>query len=178
MPARSPRQFDVLLRIRERQEELRALAHGVAQRDVQAAEGERALLEHQQMGTLEEAGRKTRERFDAWEVRLYYQYERHLARLIDDKDAHIAQLRQVAEQRRAELEEAMKRRRIVEKLIERKRRVYVAQTLNEEQKFADEVAGNYAFATRDAKRRGLVEPAMSAGVFGEQPRDGYESRPA
>ncbi len=167
MPARSLRQFEVLRRIRERQEELRAQAHAAAERDVQAAVSQRASLEQQQRSALDEAGRRAREDLDANEIRLYYQYERHLARQIDDTDARITQLRQVAEVRRAELEDAMKRRRIVEKLIERTRRGLAAEALKAEQKFADEVAGNFATAALAARRRGLGEPLLSAPVFSE-----------
>ena len=148
MPKRPPVQFDMLLRVRERQEDIRAQALAVARRDVMTAERQREALVEQQRETFAEAGKRARAEFDAREVRMYYQYERFLARLVDEKDVAIGQFRRVAEERRVELEEAMKRRRIVEKLIERKRRAYAAELRKEEQTFADETAANYAAIAR------------------------------
>ena len=131
MPKRPPVQFDMLLRVRKRQEDLRAQALAAARRDVMTAERQREALLEQQRETFAEAGKHARAQFDAREVRMYYQYERFLARLVDDKDVAIGQFRRVAEEKRVELEEAMKRRRIVEKLIERKRRAYAAELRKE-----------------------------------------------
>jgi len=157
MPRKRPEHYHTLLRVRERQEDLRAQALAAARRDVAVAEGELAAIQFRQMEALAEAGRRTRDVFDAREVRLYYQFERYLARVADEKDVQVLQLRGVADQRRAELEDAMKRRRIVEKLIERQQRAGQAEIRSEEQKFADEVAGNYTAMVRRTKRGHAAE---------------------
>lgn len=157
MPRKRPEHYDTLLRVRERQEDLRAQALAVARRDVAVVEGELAEIQFRQVEALEEAGRRARDVFDAREVRLFYQFERYLARVADEKDVQLLQLRGVAELRRSELEDAMKRRRIVEKLIERRQRAWQAEMRTEEQKFADEVAGNYTATVRRTKRAQAAE---------------------
>ncbi len=141
-------QFGTLLRIRKRQEELRALAFADARREVRTAERERDELSAWRREMFDEAGTRARAVFDPGDVRLYYRYERHLARLIDDKDAQIVQLSGTAEQRRMELDDAMKRRRIIEKLLERKERQAHEDMRKAEQKSADETASKYAALAR------------------------------
>lgn len=141
-------QFDTLLRIRKRQEELRAFALAEARREVRAAEQERDELSGWRLEMFREAGTHARAVFDPGDVRLYYRYERHLARMIDDKDAQIVQLSKVEEARRMELDGAMKRRRIIEKLLERKERQAREETRKQEQKAADETASKYAARIR------------------------------
>ncbi len=138
---------------------MRARALAGARREVRQAEQALEGLEAKQRETLQEAGQRARKRFDALEVRLYYQYERYVARLADEKSAEIVELRGIAEQRRAELEEAMKRRRIMEKLIERKKRTYAAEVRKDEQVFADETAVNHAAIARVA-----LHGVKSAGI--------------
>ena len=144
MPPKRPTQFDTLLRIRQRQEDLYAAALATARRDVRHAEQKRDTISQAQQLTLQKAGERSHALFDPREIRTYYQYERHLQRLADVSDAEIRQLNKVAEERRQELEEAMKRRRIIEKLIERKMRVYHEEVRKEEQHQADEVSSNFA----------------------------------
>jgi len=141
-------QFNTLLRIRKRQEELRALAFAGARREVRTAERERDELSAWRLEMFDEAGTRARAVFDPGDVRLYYRYARHLARRIDDKDAQIVQLSGVAEQRRVELDDAMKRRRIIEKLLERKERQVREDVRKAEQKAADETASKYAARAR------------------------------
>jgi len=152
-----PSHYDTLLRVRQRQEDLRAQALAVALRDVRAAERERAELAERQRQALAAAGVHARDRFNPDQVRLYYQYERHLARRIDEKDASIHAFRGVAERRREELDEAMKRRRIIEKLKERLERAYAAHRVKQEQTLSDEVATNYAAFAR-GRGRGNQSP--------------------
>lgn len=164
MPPRRPAQFDTLLRIRRRQEDLRAAALGAAHRDVRHAEGQRDAIADAQLHILHEAGERAHDVFDPREVRLYYQYERHLQTLSDNKDAEIVSLKKVAEERRVELEEAMKRRRMIEKLIERKMSAYEDEVRKEEQHLADETASNYAsIVGRERLKRG-GGPAMATSV--------------
>ncbi len=155
MPRR-PVQYDALIRVRQLQEDLSAQAFAVAQRQVDRAKAERQALADQRVLTFQAADESTRERFDAREIRLYYQYERRLARLIDEKDADIVQLKGVAAERRDELEDAMKRRRMVEKLKDRKMEAYEAEVRKDEQKLTDETATNAA-AMRQIARRAARE---------------------
>ena len=168
--ARRPTQYDALIRVRQLQEDLRAQAFAVAQRQVDRARTERQALAEQRALTLQAASERTRERFDAREIRLYYQYERRLARLADEKDAEIVQLKSVAAERRDELEDAMKRRRMVEKLKDRKVAVYEAEVRKEEQKLADETATNAAamrgLAHRAARERGRVGERQGEAAIG------------
>lgn len=164
MPPRRPEQFNTLLRIRRRQEDLRAAALGAARREVQRAESQRDAIAEAQSAALETAGARAQERFDPGEIRLYYQYERHLQVLSDAKESEIVQLKGVAEQRRAELEDAMKRRRMIEKLIERKMKVYDAEVRKDEQHAADETASNYASLTGRQRLRRGGGPTMATSV--------------
>jgi flagellar export protein FliJ len=161
MARRPSAHFDTLLRIRKRQEDIRARALALARREVQRAEQELAALETRQREILEEAGKRATKRFDAIEIRLYYQYERYLARLADEKSAQAIELRAQEQKRRAELEDAMKQRHITEKLLARKRRIYLEEVRKEDQAFADETAANYAAIARAAARR--VKP--NAGLI-------------
>lgn len=151
MPRR-PAQFDTLFRIRQIQQDLRAQDFASAQRQVAAAEQQRSSLSQERLGLLDEAGQRARKRFDAREIRAYYQHERHLARLIDDTDSEIRRLRSVAEERRVELEEAMQRRKMVEKLRERKMNDYLAAIRKDEQKLSDEKATGAAAVARGRAR--------------------------
>ncbi|NIA14320.1 MAG: hypothetical protein GWP08_09575 [Nitrospiraceae bacterium] len=150
--ARRPVQYDALIRVRQLQEDLRAQAFATAQRQVDWAKSERQALADQRVLTLQAAGERARERFDVCEIRLYYQYERRLARLMDEKDAEIVQLKGVAAERRDELEDAMKRRRMVEKLKDRKMAAYEAEVRKEEQKLVDETATNAAAMRKVVQR--------------------------
>jgi flagellar export protein FliJ len=153
MARRPSAHYDTMLRIRKRQEDLRARALAASHREVLRAEHELAELETRQREILQEAGRKASKRFDAHEMRLYYQYERYLARLADGKSAEVVDLRAQEQKCRGELDDAMKQRRVMEKLIERKRDSYLQEVRKEEQAFADETAANYAALARGAARR-------------------------
>jgi len=147
---RTPRQLDTLLRIRRRQEDARASALADARRKARAARDQRQALEAEQVWAIEEGAAHARGEFDAAEVRRYYQYERHLARLSVAKEAEVLQLDRTAEGRRGELEEAMKRRRIIERLRERRQQAWMAEMNKAEQILLDEVATNYAARERNA----------------------------
>lgn len=136
--------YDTLLRVRQRQEDLRAQALAVARREVIDAQTQRDELAQQQQRMLAEAGERLRARLDASDVRRFYQHERHLARLGDEKDIEIHELETIAEERRQELEAASKRRRIVERLQERKQAAYRKYINKLEQQQTDETAAAYA----------------------------------
>ena len=160
--ARRPAQYDTLLRIRKTQEDLRAHALASARSEVYTAERQRAALAAERQGLLAETGQRARHGCDAAVLRAYYQYERHLARLIDGKDAELAQLRGVLERRSAELEIAMKSRRMVEKLRERGQRAFEAEVRKDEQKRLDEAATN-AFAMERSAPGAAAAPNGSRG---------------
>jgi len=144
MAINDPHRFDTLLRVRKRQEEIQAQALAVAKRSVQTARDQRSKLAQERKNTFQQAGKAVHPRFDASEVRKFYQYARHLAHLGDLKDVEIRELVTLAEERQEELEDAMKARRIVEKLMERKMTVFKKELAKQEQKAIDEVATNYA----------------------------------
>jgi flagellar FliJ protein len=153
MPRRRPFRYDMLLRVRQRQEEVQAVLLASTRGEIRSAEHERADIVREQIAMLDEAGKAAEREFDASDVRRYYQYERHLARLAVEKDADLARLAAVEEDRRAELEEAMKRRRIVERLKERRQREFFAELNKEEQAASDEVATNQAAMTVTDRRK-------------------------
>lgn len=146
------KKYDVLLRVRERQELLRAQALASARRDASRAEAQREALNEEQRRVLREAGEASRNRVDATKVQSLIHYERHIARLAVDKDAEIRALQEVAEKRRGELEDAMKRRKIVERLSERARLAYHGHVKREEQKLLDETASVRAALERRGDR--------------------------
>ena len=139
-----PKSYDTLLRVRQRQEDLRAQTLAEARRREHLALAERDALAQEQQRMLEEAGTLLTRHFDAADVRRYFQHERHLARLGDDKDIQILEFQAQAEARRAELEAASKRRRMVERLQERKRAAYRKHLNKLDQQQTDETATTYA----------------------------------
>lgn len=148
MPRRKRFRYNMVLRVRKRQEELKAGALAQTRRAIRSTEQEREEIVHQQIRTLHEAGKAATHRFAGDDVHRYYLYERFLARLAVDKDATLAQLRSEEAQRRVELEEAMKRKRIIERLKERQHHALLAEVNKEEQVFTDEVATNHAAIAR------------------------------
>ena len=153
MPRR-PRQYDVLLRIRQLQQHLQSQVLAEARRAVGLAEQERATMSEQRVAILAEAGELAHDDVDTSELRSYFQYERILMRMINAKDAEIHHLQGEAEQQRLELENRMKRRRVVEKLRERKLQAYMDAVRRDEQKFSDEMATNAAAGPGHAARHG------------------------
>ncbi|MBP8129601.1 MAG: flagellar FliJ family protein [Candidatus Hydrogenedentes bacterium] len=152
MPSRKPGHFATLLRVRKRVEELKSQALGATRRRLHDAVKDRASIGDEQRDTLARAGALLEEEFDASDVRRYYQYERHLARLAVQKDAEIRALERTAAAQRKELEEALKRRRVAEKLEERTAAVYQDYVRKEEQKALDELASSHAAAKRGPGR--------------------------
>lgn len=139
-----PHAYDTLLRVRQRQEDFRAQALAFARREVQLAQAQRDELAREQQRMLDEAGTRLREHFDAADIRRFFQHERHLARLGDEKDIEIRELEDYAEKRRQELETASKRRRMIERLHERKHEAFLKHVNKLEQQQLDETAAAYA----------------------------------
>lgn len=136
--------FDVLLRVRERQEQLRAQALATTRREIRSHEQTRESLQQEQVRMFDEAGRESQTSFSARRIHGYFLYERHLAREAVEQDATIRKLRVEEEERRVELEEAMKRKRIVERLHERDREEQLDALRTLEQKIADDIASGRA----------------------------------
>ena len=151
---RRPRpQFQTLLRVRKRLEDVRAAALASVRREINLAEQERASIVEQQRRALTQAGQTAGAVFRAHDVRPYYEYERHLAQLAVLKDAKILELQHTESERRGELEEAMKQRRVVERLIERRRQAFLEDVRSAEQSAHDEIgAGRFARARKGGRR--------------------------
>lgn len=154
----NPKAYDTLLRVRQRQEDLRAQALAAARREVNMAMAQRDDIAREQLHMLAVADERLRSEFDAADVRRFYQHERHLARLGVEKDSEIRELEAIAEERRGALEAASKSRRIVERLQERKHAAYSKHVRKIEQQQIDESATAYAalgITPGDRRVRGL-----------------------
>ena len=145
--------FKTLVRVRKRQEDRQAQELSVLHRQIQAAEVERGTMERHQIDMLKRAAELTREKFDATDIQRYYQYERHLSRLVAEKDAEIAELSDAEAEKRLELQEAMKRRRMAERLDERREEAFDAVVRKNSQKLSDEIA-----VTRAWMKERRIEP--------------------
>lgn len=130
-----------MVRVRRRQEDLKAQALAQAQRDVRTATEQREALDVYQRQMLGRAGELMQgDDVDASALRQVYQHERHLARLGIERDADIQRLQLIAEGKRRELEEALKQRRVVEQLEARAVEQYRRFRTDLEQKQNDEIA--------------------------------------
>jgi len=146
---RNPNRYAAILRLRQQAENREAQALTAIRGHIQQAQRQRTALELARQSTLDQAGASLRERFDASDIRGYYQYERHVMHLRDQKDADIRKLQQEESAQRTLLETATRERRIAEKLHERRWENYRAYLRYEEQKIMDETATMYvARATR------------------------------
>ena len=150
MAMRKAFRYGTLLRVRKRQEELKAVSLAAARRHLRNAEAERDELTGMRMGALLAAGERTSRPFAAPDLQRYYQYERHLARELVAKEAEIVQLARKEEFCRSELETAMKGRRTVERLEERHLETLRGELAKADQRHLDEVA-----VSRQARKSGL-----------------------
>jgi len=146
---RDPDRYAAILRIRQQAEDREAQAMTAIRGRIQQTERQRTALELARQTTLDQAGATLRKHFDAGDIRGYYQYERHIAHLRDQKDADIRELQQQEAKQRAVLETATRERRIAEKLHGRRWEHYRAYLVREEQKQMDETATMYA--ARDSR---------------------------
>ena len=137
-----------VLRVRKRQEEIRAQALAETKAVILGAQRERHELVELQRAMLMNADALTRDAFDAADVRQFFQYERHLAHRVVDADARIAEQLHIAEDRRAELEDASRNRKAIEKLEDRHRGHVAAAGQYWEQRTSDEIAAARAYIAR------------------------------
>ncbi len=137
MPTSSKR-YTVLLSVRKRQEDIKGQALATARREHATLRRHRRELEEQRRAILGRATVAPGEAFEPARQQALYQYERHLGKLTDAKDAEIALHARTVQTARAELESAMARRRIMEKLIERVDRAERARVARREQRTLDE----------------------------------------
>lgn len=141
-----------VLRVRKRQEDMRAQALAETQSVIQKAQHLRDDLSTLQRTMLMDADSLTRNDFDAADIRRYFQYERHLARRVVDTDAKLAELKSVAEDRRAELEEATQKKKAIERLEDRHREAVEAEARYWDQRSIDEIATGRAYLARRKDR--------------------------
>jgi flagellar export protein FliJ len=141
---RDPDRYAAILRIRQQLEDREAQALSLIRGNIEQTRRQRTALELSRQATLDQAGANLREHFDASDIRGYYQYERHVAHLRDQKDAEIRELQQREAEQRARLETATRERRVAEKLHGRRWARYRADLVREEQKILDETATMYA----------------------------------
>lgn len=144
MAPKAEARYDTLMRVRQRQEEMKAAALAEILRAIQVTEQQRDEIARQQRQIIEQARQATQREFRAASVEDFYRYERHLARLAVEKDARIVELRAAELVRRKELETAYKSRRMVEKLNDREQAAYSAHVNKKEQAALDETATNHA----------------------------------
>lgn len=153
---RDPDRYKAILRIRSQAENREAQAVAAIRGAIQQALRERTGLEVARQSALNEAGATMRAQFDAEEIRGYYQYERHVAHLRDQKDAEIRNLRQREAEALEKLEGATRARRVAEKLHVRRHAEFRAHRRHIEQKILDETATLYA--ARDTGPEPVTEP--------------------
>ena len=146
--------FETLLRVRKRQEDLKAQALAIARTQHAALRRQRRELEERRRALLKEAGVAPGVEFEAARVEGLYLFERHLGRRADAKDAEIALHGRVVQAARTELETAMAQKRMMEKLIERAERAERAEAVRREQRWHDESSVmRFAHRRRSAEGR-------------------------
>ncbi len=132
--------YEVLLRVRKRQEDIKAQVLAVKRNEHAALRRQRRELEERRRAMLKEADIPRGAQVDPVRQQAIYQYERHLSHRADAKDAEIAMHSVVVQTARAELESALAQKRIMEKLIERAEKAERAQAVRREQRWHDESA--------------------------------------
>ena len=151
MRRKRPIQYDTLLRVRQHEEDLKNQslidARNMARRALQERDGYLQDRRH----AIVRASEAAAQHFDAAEVRRYYQYERHLATLVDQRDATIKEWEGIAEERRVALIAAARARQVVEKVRERKLEAYREMLRKEEQDALDESASNFRYRKSKAR---------------------------
>jgi flagellar export protein FliJ len=130
--------FGTLLRVRKRQEDLKAQALAIARTEHAALRRQRRELDERRRALMKEADVRPGAAFEPTRVEAIYQYERHLGRRSDAKDAEIALHGRTVQAARTELESAMAQKRIMEKLIERAEKAERAEAVRREQRWHDE----------------------------------------
>ncbi|HOZ47408.1 MAG TPA: flagellar FliJ family protein [Candidatus Hydrogenedentes bacterium] len=161
MAKAKPFRYDTLLRIRKRQEDRCAQSLAEAHRSLGAAERRREAMRMERRRALDKAGEAAVDRFDASDIRRYYQHERHLTHMVTKTDADIVNLKETVRRRRMDLDEAMTRRRALERLRERRQAAYWKEVAKEWQKASDELATNRSAMEGITERRAAVHADAS-----------------
>lgn len=137
-----------VLRVRKRQEDMRAQALAEIQSGIRKAHHRRDELVELQREKLTDANALSSREFDTADERRYFQIERHLARCAVDTDARLAELNGVASERRAELEAASQKKKVIERLRVRHFEAVVGHDRYWEQRTSDEIASGRAHRAR------------------------------
>lgn len=145
MRLKRPTQYDTLLRVRKHEEDAKIQSLVEARNKAKRALQERDGFLDDRRHALVRAGEAAEHRFGAADVHRYYQYERHLATLVDQRDATRKEWESIAEERRLELIAAARARQVVEKVKARKMEAYREMLQKEEQDALDEIASIFAF---------------------------------
>jgi len=132
--------YEVLLRVRKRQEDLKAQALSVKRSEHAALRRQRRELDERRRAVLKEADIPRGARVDPVKLQTMYQFERHLGQRAAAKDAEIALHGVAVQAARAELDSALAQKRIMEKLIERAEKAERAEAVRREQRWHDESA--------------------------------------
>lgn len=146
----NPNRYASILRIRQQAEDRQAQSLVAIRQELDRAHRQRTSLEQARQSALEQAGATMRGHFDASDIRGYYQFERHIAHLRDEKDSEIQALRQHESEQQALLETATRNRRVAERLHGRRWERYRSYLREEERKILDETATMYAARARRA----------------------------
>jgi flagellar export protein FliJ len=132
------KRYTTLLNVRKRQEEVKGQALALVRREHAALRRQRRELEEHRRAVLSSAAVPRGAVIAPARLQSLYQYERHLGKLTDAKDAEIGLHAQRVQTARVELETAMARRRMMEKLIERVEYAERARANRREQRALDE----------------------------------------
>ncbi len=153
-PASNRFRYETLLRLRKRQEELRAQELAITQRAARRAGEEREQIAAEQRRALEQAAQlMDSPSLNARDLRRHYQYERFLARMDDAKEAEILAFEETARHQREALKTAMKHKRIIERLKEKHLLARFAELRKQEQRETDEAASIRAVLRNPAAER-------------------------
>lgn len=151
MALRRPERYATLLRIRQREEDARAAALRRALDAVQRALQDRSELQTRHAETLTQAARIR----TGAEVRMmdqYAHYERHLTRLVAEKDSELERLRAEQSGLQADFEESHRRRKMADRLIERASERWDSHVETQDRRAAEEVVA-MRYGRRGARAR-------------------------
>lgn len=130
---RRPERYATLLRVRRREEDVRAAAFARAAGAVRTAQDRRTAL----VELHDDAMRRAMEAASGVDVRAMEEltgYERHLTQIIGRTDNDIARLQEDRGRRRSEFEASHRRRKMIEWIIERAAKRWAAHAEREERK--------------------------------------------
>lgn len=141
---KKPDRYAALLRVRQREEDVRAAALAKAVGAVRNAESRRRALVERHEDALQRASEATAGT-DAGRMEQFAQYERHITQLIAHTDRDLEQLQGDRQKRQVEFEASHRRRRMIDRLIEQVAARWESHVQREERKAIEEsVAMRYA----------------------------------